>query len=61
MNRFVKDRYSEKYKATIGADTMNKEITVDDKTVSLQVCSSPLVLLCIPFRLLYIEVCSFSY
>jgi Ras-related protein Rab-7A len=37
MNRYAKDRFSQKYKATIGADTMTKEITVDDKLITLQI------------------------
>jgi GTPase SAR1 family protein len=31
MNRFCRDRFSSKYKTTIGADTMTKELEVDDK------------------------------
>jgi len=38
MWRYVRDKFSLSYKATIGADTMSKEITVDDKIVTLQVC-----------------------
>jgi len=37
MNRYCKDKFSNKYKATIGADTMTKEITVDEKLVTLQI------------------------
>jgi len=37
MNRYCKDRFSQKYKATIGADTMTKEVNIEDKLVTLQV------------------------
>jgi Ras-related protein Rab-7A len=37
MNRYAKDRFSQKYKATIGADTMTKEVTIDEKLVTLQI------------------------
>ncbi|CAM9239979.1 unnamed protein product [Heterosigma akashiwo] len=37
MNQYVNKRFSEQYKATIGADFLVKEITVDDKTVTLQI------------------------
>jgi Ras-related protein Rab-7A len=36
MNSFVSGTFSAAYKATIGADFLTKEITVNDKTVSLQ-------------------------
>ena len=38
MNRFVSQKFSSQYKATIGADFLTKEIVVDDKLVTLQVC-----------------------
>eukprot|EP00310_Coccolithus_braarudii_P023149 CAMPEP_0183357048 /NCGR_PEP_ID=MMETSP0164_2-20130417/45349_1 /TAXON_ID=221442 /ORGANISM="Coccolithus pelagicus ssp braarudi, Strain PLY182g" /LENGTH=206 /DNA_ID=CAMNT_0025530593 /DNA_START=39 /DNA_END=659 /DNA_ORIENTATION=+ len=37
MNRYCKDRFSQKYKATIGADTMTKEVQVEEKLVTLQI------------------------
>jgi len=37
MNQYVNNRFSQQYKATIGADFLAKEITVGDKTVSLQI------------------------
>ena len=37
MNRFVANKFTKAYKATIGADFLTKEITVDDKLVTLTV------------------------
>jgi len=37
MNRYVNQRYSEQYKATIGADFLTKEVMIDDKLVTLQI------------------------
>ena len=37
MNQYVKKKYSEQYKATIGADFLTKEVMIDDKLVTLQV------------------------
>eukprot|EP00638_Chattonella_subsalsa_P005621 CAMPEP_0117758666 /NCGR_PEP_ID=MMETSP0947-20121206/15534_1 /TAXON_ID=44440 /ORGANISM="Chattonella subsalsa, Strain CCMP2191" /LENGTH=212 /DNA_ID=CAMNT_0005578937 /DNA_START=76 /DNA_END=714 /DNA_ORIENTATION=+ len=37
MNQYVNKRFSEQYKATIGADFLVKEITVEDKLVTLQI------------------------
>lgn len=37
MNRFVNQKFTYQYKATIGADFLTKEIIVDDKVVTLQV------------------------
>ena len=39
MSQFVNQKFSHQYKATIGADFLTKEIIVDDKLVTLQVCS----------------------
>jgi len=39
MSQFVNQKFSSQYKATIGADFLTKEIIVDDKLVTLQVCS----------------------
>jgi Ras-related protein Rab-7A len=36
MNRYVKDKFSHQYKATIGADFQSKDIEVDGRTVTLQ-------------------------
>eukprot|EP00483_Globobulimina_turgida_P002680 UN02685 len=37
LNRFVNSKFSLKYKATIGADFLQKDITIDDKYLSLQI------------------------
>lgn len=37
MNQYVSNRYTDKYKATIGADFFNKQIVVDDRVITLQV------------------------
>jgi len=37
MNQFVHKRFSNQYKATIGADFLTKEVVIDDKLVTLQV------------------------
>ena len=37
MNQYVNQRYTEQYKATIGADFLTKEIMIEDKLVTLQV------------------------
>jgi len=40
MNQYVNKRFSNQYKATIGADFLPKEIAVNDKLVTLQVLDS---------------------
>jgi hypothetical protein len=37
MNQYVNKRFTNQYKATIGADFLTKEIMIDDKLVTLQV------------------------
>merc|ERR1712228_276807 len=37
MNQYVNQKFSKQYKATIGADFLTKEITIDDKSVTLQI------------------------
>jgi Ras-related protein Rab-7A len=37
MNQYIHKRFSNTYKATIGADFMTKEILIDDKLVTLQI------------------------
>lgn len=38
MHRYVNDKYSQQYKATIGADFLTKEVTIDDdKVATMQV------------------------
>lgn len=38
MNQFVNKKFSNQYKATIGADFLTKEVMVDDRLVTMQVC-----------------------
>lgn len=37
MNQYVNRKFSSQYKATIGADFLTKEISIDDKLVTTQV------------------------
>jgi Ras-related protein Rab-7A len=37
MNQYVNKKFSNQYKATIGADFLTKEVMVDDRTVTLQI------------------------
>ncbi|RKP32972.1 ras-domain-containing protein [Metschnikowia bicuspidata] len=37
MQQFVNKKFSHQYKATIGADFLTKDVTIDNKTVSLQI------------------------
>ncbi len=37
MNQYVNKRFSNQYKATIGADFLTKEVVVDDRVVTMQV------------------------
>ncbi|KAJ3432210.1 rab7b [Anaeramoeba flamelloides] len=37
MNRYVKNKFTNQYKATIGADFLGKEISVENKTVTMQI------------------------
>lgn len=37
MNQYVNRKFSNQYKATIGADFLTKEVTVDDRTVTMQI------------------------
>jgi len=37
MNQYVHKRFSNQYKATIGADFLTKEVMIDDKLVTLQI------------------------
>lgn len=37
MNQYVNKRFSNQYKATIGADFLTKEVMVDDRLVTMQV------------------------
>jgi len=37
MNQYVNKKFTNQYKATIGADFLTKEVTIDDKLVTLQI------------------------
>lgn len=37
MNQYVNQKFTNQYKATIGADFLTKEIMIDDKLVTMQV------------------------
>lgn len=37
MNQFVNKKFSNQYKATIGADFLTKEVIVDDRVVTMQI------------------------
>lgn len=40
MNQYVNKKFSNQYKATIGADFLTKEVMVDDRLVTMQVSVS---------------------
>ena len=37
MNQYVRKRFNNRYKATIGADFLTKQVVVDDKRITLQI------------------------
>ena len=37
MNQYVNNKFTQQYRATVGADFMAKDVIVDDKKVTLQV------------------------
>ena len=37
MNQYVNKKFSNQYKATIGADFLTKEVMVDDRLVTMQI------------------------
>lgn len=41
MNQYVNKKFSNQYKATIGADFLTKEVMVDDRLVTMQVRKTP--------------------
>ena len=41
MNQYVNQKFSNQYKATIGADFLTKEVVMDDKLVTMQVRIGP--------------------
>jgi Ras-related protein Rab-7A len=46
MNQYVNKRFSNQYKATIGADFLTKEVVVDDRLVTMQVRAASFRVLC---------------
>ena len=48
MNQYVSKKFSNQYKATIGADFMTKEVQVDDRLVSMQVLPPLKMRYCLP-------------
>lgn len=40
MNQYVNKRFSNQYKATIGADFLTKEVVIDDRVVTMQVSNA---------------------
>lgn len=44
MNQYVNKRFSNQYKATIGADFLTKDIMIDDRVVTMQIVSFYLIL-----------------
>jgi len=43
MNQYVNKKFTSQYKATIGADFLTKEVMVDDRLVTMQVCTGRLL------------------
>jgi Ras-related protein Rab-7A len=37
MNQYVSNKFTNQYKATIGADFLTKEVTVEDRQVTMQI------------------------
>lgn len=44
MNQYVNKKFSNQYKATIGADFLTKEVMVDDRLVTMQVRRKQVIL-----------------
>lgn len=44
MNQYVNKKFSNQYKATIGADFLTKEVMVDDRLVTMQVRRKQIIL-----------------
>ena len=47
MNQYVNKKFSNQYKATIGADFLTKEVFVDDRQVTMQIWDTGKCDLCI--------------
>lgn len=58
MNQYVNKKFSNQYKATIGADFLTKEVMVDDRLVTMQVRSDCSLLQGVPCCLghTYVEI-----
>lgn len=59
MNQFVNRKFSTQYKATIGADFLTKEISVDDKLVTLQVSTDSLCNYFVCFQKVIFQFCCY--
>ena len=49
MNQYVNRKFSNQYKATIGADFLTKDVYVDERNVTMQVRLRVLVHLLLPY------------
>lgn len=47
MNQYVNKKFSNQYKATIGADFLTKEVMVDDRLVTMQVKGESISVQCV--------------
>lgn len=59
LSRYVHKKFSQQYKATIGADFVTKELQIDDRLVTLQVglrLNSIFMLCILLFRLLQVNM-----
>lgn len=45
MNQYVNKKFSNQYKATIGADFLTKEVFVDDRPVTMQIWDTGMCIL----------------
>ena len=52
MNQYVNKKFTSQYKATIGADFLTKEVMVEDRLVTMQVCC-----ICCSLSVLHSQVC----
>jgi hypothetical protein len=55
--RYVHKKFSQQYKATIGADFVTKELQIDDRLVTLQVGFLALLIFCFLFRNVFKNAC----
>ena len=55
MNQYVNRKFSNQYKATIGADFLTKEVMVDDRLVTMQVTQT-----FFSFSLIFFSIFSFD-